>query len=330
MPSYLANRLQRISAWVAIGLAGAVVGWWNSRALEIARRADLTERASLAAVAFDEGNLRQLPGARTDVGTPGYTALKARLRQVKAADPVVRFVYIFRCLPETGKVIFLGDSADPGASDESLPGSEYPQAPGSPGLQQIMRTGMPASEGPLGDDFGSWITAYAAVGTWNVATDPKTPRHVIGLDVSAADWQRQLVVAGAERAVMVWIFLGIPLGTWLMFRRQREQNEVIRNLSGAMEQAHSAILITDLSGRIEYGNRGLSRQLGYSRRELIGRNWRDFQAGNAAGAVVGEIVGSLQAGVAWEGRWETRRKDGTVFPARGGFTPVKHRDGTIA
>ena len=43
----------------------------------------------------------------------------------------------------------------------------------------------------------------------------------------------------------------------LVLRRQDAQRDVIRNLSEAMEQSHSAIMIADLEGRIDYVNRGL-------------------------------------------------------------------------
>lgn len=329
MRSPVAHRLKRGSAWAAIGVLGVAVGWWTSRSYEAERRHDFMGHARMAAVGLVDTDLPQLTGTRADVKTPGYLALKERLRRVTKVDGQVRFVYVFRLAEEGGKVIYLADSVEAGAKDESLPGDEYPQAPNSPGLQAVFKTGQPATEGPLADDFGTWVTAYAPLGNWNVGT-AAGPRHVVGLDIAAADWNRALWLEGLERAMIIWIALGVPLGMWFVQRRQREQNEVIRNLSGAIEQAHSAIMIIDREGRIEYGNRGLSRQLGFARREMIGRGWRDFLSGEEAAVVAGEIASSLEAGVAWEGGWTSTRKDGVVIPVRGGFTPVKHRDGSTA
>jgi hypothetical protein len=119
-----------------------VAGGVTYRSRERQRRRELLDHAQLGAVAFEAAEIRRLGGARDEVGTPGYVALKERLRRLRAVDPRVRFVYVFRFRPETGKVIYLGDSADPGAKDESLPGDDYPQATGSPGLQEIIRTGQ--------------------------------------------------------------------------------------------------------------------------------------------------------------------------------------------
>ena len=109
-----------------------------------------------------------------------------------------------------------------------------------------------------------------------------------------------------------------------------EQRTVIRNLSEAMEQSHSALLIVDPHHRIEYANRGLCRQLGYSRRELFGRDWREFRAPESPPEALAELVAVLRAGRAWEGEWINRRKDGTTYPVRGIVTPVKQRDGRLS
>ncbi len=329
MSPHLSNQLKIAAAWAGIFLGGLATGWWTYQSQETERLEQLIAQAKLSAVSVAAADLQRLGGTRDDVGTPGYVALKATLRRLKAINSRVRFVYIFRVQPEAGKISYLGDSAEPGAKDESLPGDNYPQAADSPGLQQIIRTGQSAIEGPLADDFGVWMTGYAAVGSWTAA-DTTAARHVLGVDIDAAGWRRDLWWAGLEGGLFVWILLGIPLSAWLITRRQREQNEVIRNLSEAMEQSHSAIMIIDRDFRIEYANRGLCRQVGYTRRELIGHGWRGFQAAEGTDPVVSEIAASMAAGLAWEGEWTARRKDGTTLPVRGGFSPVKHRDGRIA
>ncbi|HEY1110784.1 MAG TPA: ATP-binding protein, partial [Opitutaceae bacterium] len=181
-------------------------------------------------------------------------------------------------------------------------------------------------EGPLADDFGRWVTGYALVGARNAPG----PRHVLGLDVDAEDWTRSLWRAGLQGALLVWVLMGLPVAAVLIARRQGEQREVIRNLSEAMEQSHSAIMIVDLEGRIEYANRGLSQQIGYGRRELIGRKWRDFQVAEEGSAVLSDMVAAVRAGRPWEGSWTNKRKDGTTYPARGAVTPVKRRDGSLS
>jgi PAS domain S-box-containing protein len=325
----LIRKVRPAAVWAVILLAGAVAGWFGRDARRQRVTAELVSDAKRSAVAFDPAELRSLTGTRADLASPLYATVKNRLRNLRAVNPKVRFVYLFRSQPD-GQVVFLGDSALPGAKDESLPGDVYPQAPNSPGLQAILRTGEPATEGPLRDDFGTWITAYATVDERPGINRGQTVKDILGLDVDAGAWERDLWLAALQSALYVGLLLGLPFGAWHVMRRQVEQREVIRNLSEAMEQSHSALMICDLESRIEYANRGLCQQIGYTRRELIGRTWREFRRADPADDGMADLLATVRAGRTWEGEWTNQRKDGTAYPVRGVITPVKHRDGTLA
>ncbi|MES2693825.1 MAG: ATP-binding protein [Verrucomicrobiota bacterium] len=326
MSQHLKRRLQLIAAWGAIILAGAIVGWLSHRGHDVEMRGQLMDDARRSAAAFDRAQLATLGASRAEVGTPGYAALKQRLSRLAAVDPSVRFVYIFRADATTRQVTYVADSAVPGAKDESLPGDPYPQAGNSPGLQAMIQHGEPTTEGPLSDDFGRWVTGYALIGE-KAAPGAK---YVLGLDIDASGWRKRLWQAAFQGAFYVWVLLGLPCVALLVVRRQGEQREVIRNLSEAMEQSHSAIMIVDLDSRIEYATRGLCQQIGYERRDLIGRKWREFQVADASSTTLTDMVATVRAGQSWEGEWINKRKDGSTYPARGSVTPVKHRDGALA
>ena len=318
------------AVWTSIALAGGVAGWLGWRSEQSRMSADLMDDARRCAVAFQAEELRGLSAARADVGTPVYAGVKRRLMALREVNARVRFVYLFRVRAEEKKVVYLGDSALAGAKDESLPGDDYPQAAESPGLQRIIANGEPSIEGPLSDDFGVWVTGYAAISPARNESGGAQPREILGLDVDAGDWSRALWSAAFQRAFLVWVFAGVPFFALLVIRRQLDQQEAIRNLSEAMEQNHSALLIVDLDGCIEYANRGLCQQLGYSRRELIGRKWRDAQVAEASPEQLAELVSTVRSGQPWGGEWINRRKDGSTYPVRGAVTPVKRRDGSIS
>ncbi len=308
-----------------IFVAGSVAGYWRFRQTRVELLAELATNAERCTVAFDSAELNRLSGTRTDLNSPIYAAVKDRLMRLRAVEPSVRFVYIFRRLPDASTVSFLADSEPPSSKDISLPGDEYPEAATSPGLQAILATGKPSTEGPLSDEFGTWVTGYALVGSPSAGE----PQSILGLDIEAYHWYQVLWSASLGTAGYVWMLLLLPLASLVSTQRQRQHRAALRNLTEAMEQGHSAVMIVDLDRRIEYANAEFCRQLGYSRRELIGRPWREFQGFDAPPDKLAELVTTVRAGRSWAGEWLLRRKDGTHLPVRGGVTPVKNRGGHI-
>ena len=321
------RKLKLAAACIVIAAAGAAVGAWSHQSRHAAMRLELLEDAHRSTVAFDAAELSRLTGAAADVGTPAYASVKNRLRRLKTADARVRHVFLLRVRAETGQVVFLADSAAPGAKEESTPGKEYVAAANAPGLQAIVRTGQPATAGPLADSSGTWITAFARI---SGAAADATRSDILGVEVDAAGWRREAWQSALQGAFFIWIALSLPLVAWFVARWQIEQRSVIRNLSQAVEQSHSAIVIIGLDSRIEFANRGLCEQIGYSRDELIGRNWQDFRVTETSEDVLSDLVSTVRAGKPWEGEWFNKRHNGAVYPVHGVVTPVRNHDGSLA
>ena len=301
---------------LVLGLLAGRWGWNQERDKAVAA---LLQRAESATAAFTSAETVQLSGTAADLDSPVYAAVKQRLQRIRLADPDVRFLYLFRFQPESGRVIFLADSEPSDSTEISLPGEDYPEAATSPGLQSILQHGLPAFEGPIDDSFGTWVTGYALLSrdaAGNV-------REVLGVDIAARDWSANLWVAALRTTVLVWFFLGLPLAGYGIMRRQQEQREVIRNLSEAIEQSHTSVMIIDLNLRIEYTNRGFCAQTGHARRELIGRDWREFLVESMPAELAADAITVTRMGQNWHGEWLNRHKQGHAYPARGVVTAVR-------
>ena len=320
------SKLKVTGVATAISLAAATVGAFNYRAEQQHLSRHLIEEAMTISNTFEEEDLATLTGTPADKGTRGYELVKKRLQRLRAVDDRVRYVYLFRTHGPGRNVVFLADSATPGDPDESGPGDDYPEAAESPGLQEIIQTRRPSFEGPLRDSFGVWVTGYAVVGSGN---QNAPTLEIVGIDMAAGDWSRALWLAALRGTGYTLLLLGFPVFAIVASRKHGEQRDAIRNLSEAVEQSHSAIMIIDLDHRIEYVNRGLCRQMGYSRRELIGRQWRDFLPDSLEDGI-SELVRTVRSGRTWEGEWTNVRKDGAPYPVHGMVTPVTHRDGVMA
>jgi PAS domain S-box-containing protein len=314
-------------AAAVIFLLGSGAGALSYRTQQAHLTRDILHDASLAAVGFSPTEIARLTGTRGDTTAPAYLAAKAQLAKLKAANPQIRYAYVFRVSPSPRHVFFLADSSTVGAKDEATPGEPYPESSQSTNLRRTIETGQPEADGPLHDGTNDWVTSYARIGG-SATTAPGM--DLLGIDTLVDSWGRELWGAAVRTAASVWVLLGLPVFALVIARRQGEQRDAIRNLSEAVEQSHSAIMILDLEQRIEYVNRGVCQQIGYSRRELIGRHWRDWLVTYTANTIVTDLVATIQSGQSWEGEWINQRKDGTTYPARGMVTPVKHRDGAMA
>ncbi|HVU33093.1 MAG TPA: ATP-binding protein [Opitutaceae bacterium] len=325
MPLFHLTKPRIAAVAAAILTVGAITGVVNYRLERSHLRHDLEQEAEMLAAAFEPTDLHPLGAVRTDLASPEYLAIKRRLQKLQSADARIRYIGLYRA-ERSGPVAFLVDGTAAGSRDQPQPGDL--DTPRSPAVQAMLQSGRPACTDPLGENSGASVTGVAPIAT---GLNPVTPGFdFLAINVTADDWVRNLWLAAFRGAFYAWTLLGFPFVALLVTRRQGEQQEAIRNLSEAVEQSHSAIMILDLEQRIEYANRGLCQQIGYSRRELIGRHCREFFINRSNDATSSDMLVTIRAGGTWEGEWSNQRKDGTTYPVHGMVTPVRHRDGSMA
>jgi len=90
-----------------------------------------------------------------------------------------------------------------------------------------------------------------------------------------------------------------------------EANAALRKLTNAIEQAAEMVVITDLSGRIEYVNPALEKTSGFAAAALIGRPFRTLRGEGSDDG----ILASVRRGKPWEGEVRNRKKSGESYPA---------------
>ncbi|HVV72630.1 MAG TPA: PAS domain S-box protein, partial [Verrucomicrobiae bacterium] len=120
------------------------------------------------------------------------------------------------------------------------------------------------------------------------------------------------------------------LGVARDLTERRLLDERLRELSLAVEQSPTSILITDLSGKIEYVNPRLCQLTGYTREELIGRNPRVFNAGTTTPELFREMWETIRGGKEWRGEFQNRKKSGECFWESAVIAPLRNSDGEIA
>ncbi len=103
--------------------------------------------------------VKRLSCSIEDLDKADYLALKEKMRTLKKDNPDIRFFYIIRLVG--GEPAFQVDSEEPGSKDESPPGQVFKDA--SPTLLNALKTEEGFYEGPVSDEWGTWISGLASI-----------------------------------------------------------------------------------------------------------------------------------------------------------------------
>lgn len=103
----------------------------------------------------------------------------------------------------------------------------------------------------------------------------------------------------------------------------------LRKLSSAVEHSPNVVLITDISGRIEYVNQKFTAVTGWSASEVIGQTPALFKSGVTPRATYEELWRDILDGREWRGEFCNRRKDGSLYWEKCSVSPVRDPAGII-
>ncbi|HKQ60069.1 MAG TPA: response regulator [Candidatus Polarisedimenticolaceae bacterium] len=112
--------------------------------------------------------------------------------------------------------------------------------------------------------------------------------------------------------------------------RRRRGDELVRQLTVAVEQSPAAVMITDPEGRIEYVNECFCRTTGYATADVLGRTPALLKSGVTPPEVYRELWANVKAGREWHGELQNRKRDGSLFWNSVSISPVRDVSGRIA
>ncbi len=117
-----------------------------------------------------------------------------------------------------------------------------------------------------------------------------------------------------------------------VIRDQTQQHATeteLRRMAAAVDSAADAIVIQDVSGRIQYINRSYERILGLARTDVVGRSARDLGFGTDAPEYYEALWATLARGEVWIGPLRLRTPAGVAVALEATISPVSAPDGTI-
>jgi PAS domain S-box-containing protein len=106
-------------------------------------------------------------------------------------------------------------------------------------------------------------------------------------------------------------------------------DEKIRMFSLAVEQSPASIVITDISGTIEYVNPRFCKITGYSYEEAIGKNPRILKSGVFSKEHYEELWNTIASGNEWRGEMHNRKRNGELYWEFASISPIKNPSGKI-
>lgn len=178
-------------------------------------------------------------------------------------------------------------------------------------------------------ESGAWIRSYAnmpirikdrVVGFLNLDSRSigfYTPRHIDNLrafaDQVAVAVENSRLYAAAEREI----------------EERRHVDRRLRQLSRAVEQSPSSIVITDTQGNIEYVNPRFSQITGYSLEEALGQNPRILKSGRTPPETYRQLWETILAGGEWRGELVNRKKNGEEYFEAVSISPITDSRGVV-
>lgn len=125
-----------------------------------------------------------------------------------------------------------------------------------------------------------------------------------------------------------------PSGTgisiyWQDITNRKRAEEGLRQLSRAVEQSPASVVITDITGKIEYVNPKFTTLTGYSFEEALGQNPSIMKSGQTPPEVYRRLWSSILAGKPWEGELCNRKKNGELYWEFASISPITDEQGTI-
>ena len=198
------TRLRLIAALLIILLLGLLAVRWAVRRHDHFLREELLRKTYIVAQAIPLDRVLTLKGDQSDENRPEYRRLKTQLITAAQIEPAWEWIYLMG-RNEDGEVFFQMDSEAFDAEDPSPPGQVYPEA--SPLLHRVFETGAAATEGPLPDRWGVWVSAFVPL------KDASTGRlvTVVGVDIEVGTWRMQTWRAGLVPGLLTLALMAVLL-----------------------------------------------------------------------------------------------------------------------
>ncbi len=119
------------------------------------------------------------------------------------------------------------------------------------------------------------------------------------------------------------------IGTVQDITERKQAEEQLRKLTKTIEQSPESIIITDVSGKIEYVNDAFTQNSGYRPEEILGKKTSVLKSNKTPAETYKALWNTISHGDSWKGEFINMRKDGSEYVDFAKISPIRQPDGKI-
>lgn len=105
--------------------------------------------------------------------------------------------------------------------------------------------------------------------------------------------------------------------------------ETLRKFSAAVEQSANIVIIFNKEGYVEFVNNKYIETTGFTYEDNVGKRFRNFNPVENNEKLLDDIWEHIMQGKVWEGEWENRKKDGSIYWEQVTISPIKDKHGIL-
>lgn len=123
--------------------------------------------------------------------------------------------------------------------------------------------------------------------------------------------------------------IGYALQTFKIVSDRIQSENDLRKVTQAIEQSSASVVITDLTGNIEYVNPAFTHLTGYSFEEAVGQNSRILKTGHTTDSEYLNLWKKLTNKKTWHGVFCNKKKNGEKYWEYATISPIVNKEGLI-
>ena len=241
--------------------AGATITYWTVIRADRIMRREMLLQARIMSEAIQPEYVMALTGTESDLESSAYDRVKTFLMLVQQSSEKLRFIYLLG-RKDSGEIFFFLDSESPHSAQYSPPGEIFDEAEFY--YQDLFNHYGELVEGPVADRWGAWISALVPI------TDPAsgTVIALLGMDISAHAWHRDLVLASLPPVAVTAALLFLLFTGAALFRMRTRATYPEKRWLRFLEQEMAAlvgIILTLYGTHVSLQSESFSRESTFSK-----------------------------------------------------------------